>query len=112
MRAFVDAHRGTYGVEPICKVLQIAPSGDRRYAARRRDPAQSPARARRDAVLMPRIEQVWRQLKREGMPTARCTVGVPHAPAGAAGRGAWQGRAHHDAGHLGIVSAGSGASGL
>ena len=87
MRAFVDAHRDTHGVEPICKVLQIAPSGYRRHAARRRDPAQSPARVQRDAVLMPQIEQVWRinlkvygadkvwrQLGREGTPVARCTV--------------------------------------
>ncbi len=87
MRAFVDAHRDTHGVEPICKVLQIAPSGYRRHAARRRDPARSPARAQRDAVLIPKIEQVWRvnlkaygarkvwrQLRREGTPTARCTV--------------------------------------
>jgi transposase InsO family protein len=87
MRAFVDAHRDTHGVEPICKVLQIAPSGYRRHAARQRDPAQSPARVQRDAVLMPQIEQVWRvnlkaygarkvwrQLRREGTPTARCTV--------------------------------------
>ena len=87
MRAFVDAHRDAYGVEPICKVLQIAPSGYRRHAARRRDPAQSPARVQRDAALLPQIEQVWRvnlkaygarkvwrQLKREGTSTARCTV--------------------------------------
>jgi len=87
MRAFVDVHRDTHGVEPICKVLQIAPSGYRRHAARRRDPARSPARAQRDAVLIPKIEQVWRvnlkaygarkvwrQLRREGTPTARCTV--------------------------------------
>lgn len=87
MRAFIDAYRDVYGVEPICKVLQIAPSGYRRHAARRRDPAQSPARGQRDATLLPQIEQVWRvnlkaygarkvwrQLKREGTPTARCTV--------------------------------------
>ena len=87
MRAFVDAHRDTHGVEPICKVLQMAPSGYRRHAARRRDPAQSPARVQRDAVLIPQIERVWRvnlkvygadkvwrQLGREGIPVARCTV--------------------------------------
>ncbi len=87
MRAFVDAHRDTHGVEPICKVLQIAPSGYRRHAARQRDPAQLHARAQRDAVLMPQIEQVWRvnlkaygarkvwrQLRREGTPAARCTI--------------------------------------
>ena len=33
MRAFVDQHRETFGVEPLCKVLQVAPSGYRRYAA-------------------------------------------------------------------------------
>lgn len=87
MIAFIDDHREAHGVEPICKVLQIAPSGYRRHAARRHDPAQSPARVQRDAALLPQIEQVWRvnlkaygarkvwrQLKREGTPTARCTV--------------------------------------
>ncbi len=83
----MDAHRGCFGVEPICKVLQIAPSGYRRHAARRKEPALSPARAQRDALLMPKIEQVWRinmrvygadkvwrQLRREGTSVARCTV--------------------------------------
>ena len=87
MRAFVDAHRGRFGVEPICKVLQIAPSGYRRHAARRREPALSPTRAQRDALLMPKIElvwrvnlgvygadKVWRALRREGTSVARCTV--------------------------------------
>ena len=36
---FIDQHRDAYGVEPICKVLQIAPSGYRRYAAQQRNPA-------------------------------------------------------------------------
>ena len=75
MRDFIDTHRTTHGVEPICKVLQIAPSGYRRHAARRRDPQRRCARAQRDDVLMPQIEQVgqanmkvygadkvWRQL--------------------------------------------------
>ncbi len=87
MREFIDTHRGTHGVEPICKVLQIAPSGYRRYAARQRDPALQSARARRDAELVPQIERVWRanmqvygadkvwrQLAREGAAVARCTV--------------------------------------
>ncbi len=87
MIAFIDDHRGSYGVEPICKVLPIAPSTYRAQAARRRDPARLPARARRDAALMPEIERVfeenfrvygvrkvWRQLKREGHDLARCTV--------------------------------------
>jgi transposase InsO family protein len=68
-------------------VLQIAPSGYRRYAAQQRDPARRPARARRDDELVLQIERVWqanmqvygadkvwRQLAREGRPVARCTV--------------------------------------
>jgi transposase InsO family protein len=87
MRDFIDAHRNTHGVEPICKVLQVAPSGYRRYAAQRRDPSLRPTRAKRDDALVPQIERVWqanmqvygadkvwRQLAREGMPVARCTV--------------------------------------
>jgi transposase InsO family protein len=87
MRAFVDEHRGTFGVEPICKVLQIAPSGYRKHAARRRDPSRRCRRALRDERLMPQVERVWqanlrvygadkvwRQLHREGTPVARCTV--------------------------------------
>ena len=87
MRDFIDAHRGTHGVEPICKVLQIAPSGYRRYAAHQQDPTLRPARARRDEELVPQIERVWqanmqvygadkvwRQLGREGIAVARCTV--------------------------------------
>lgn len=87
MIAFIDDHRGAHGVEPICKVLPIAPSTYRAQAARRRDPAKLPARTKRDATLMPEIERVfeenfrvygvrkvWRQLKREGHHLARCTV--------------------------------------
>ena len=87
MRQFVGEHRATFGVEPICKVLQIAPSGYRRHAARERDPGLQPARVLRDAVLAPQIERVWqvnmraygadkvwRQLRREGTAVARCTV--------------------------------------
>jgi transposase InsO family protein len=87
MRAFIDEHREAHGVEPICRVLQIAPSGYRRHAAQRRDPARRCARARRDEALVPHIkrvwranlqvygaDKVWRQLGREGHPVARCTV--------------------------------------
>jgi len=87
MSEFIDRHRDRFGVEPICKVLQVAPSGYRREAARRRDPARCPPRRQRDAVLLPEIERVWRgnlqvygadkvwkQLRREGIPVARCTV--------------------------------------
>jgi putative transposase len=84
---FIDKHRGTHGVEPICKVLQVAPSGYRRHAALRRDPQRRCARVQRDEVLAPRIkrvwhanmqvygaDKVWRQLTREGTTVARCTV--------------------------------------
>ena len=84
---FVDEHRNAHGVEPICKVLQIAPSGYWRHAALRREPHKRCARAIRDEALVPQIERVWnanmqvygadkvwRQLAREGTPAARCTV--------------------------------------
>lgn len=87
MRSFIDQHRDVHGVEPICKVLQIAPSGYRRHAARQRNPALNCARAQRDAKLVPHIERVWqanlqvygadkvwRQLHREDVAVARCTV--------------------------------------
>lgn len=87
MRAFIDDHRGAYGVEPICKVLPIAPSTYRTHAARQRDPARLSARARRDERLKPEIarvfeenfsvygvRKVWRQMQREGFEVARCTV--------------------------------------
>ena len=87
MKDFVDRHRDTHGVEPICEVLQIAPSGYRRHAARQRNPALRSARAKRDDVLAPQIERVWQanmqvygadkvwhQMNREGTIVARCTV--------------------------------------
>jgi putative transposase len=87
MIAFIDDHRGAYGVEPICKVLPIAPSTYHAHAARRTDPARLPARARRDLVLTADIQRVfdanfgvygvrkvWRQLGREGKEVARCSV--------------------------------------
>ncbi len=87
MRAFIDEHRDVFGVEPICKVLQIAPSGYRRHAAQQRDPTLRCARIQRDEVLMPAIQRVWqvnmqvygakkvwRQMQREDIPVARCTV--------------------------------------
>lgn len=68
-------------------MLQIAPSGYRRHAARLRDPARRPERCKRDEQLIPDIQRVWeenlqvygarkvwRQLNREGLPVARCTV--------------------------------------
>ncbi|WP_183192230.1 IS3 family transposase [Ancylobacter tetraedralis] len=87
MIAFIDDHRGAYGVEPICRVLPIAPSTYHAHASRRCDPAKLSIRARRDAVLLPEVQRVfdenfqvygvrkvWRQMKREGHQLARCTV--------------------------------------
>ena len=59
MIAFVDDHRGQYGVEPICRELRIAPSTYHTHAARRADPSKVPPRARRDAVLCAEIHRVW-----------------------------------------------------
>ena len=59
MIAFIDDHRWSCGVEPICKVRPIAPSTYRGQAARRRGLTQLPDRARRDAALMPEIERVF-----------------------------------------------------
>ncbi len=87
MNAFIDEHRAAHGVEPICSALQVAPSAYRRHAARQRKPALQPARVQRDAALMPQVQRVydanlrvygadkvWRQLLREGVAVARCTV--------------------------------------
>jgi transposase InsO family protein len=87
LRSFVDEHRDAFGVEPICRQLQIAPSGYRRHVALRRSPEQRSQRVRRDEALVPEVERVWqanlqvygadkvwRQLNREGVVVARCTV--------------------------------------
>jgi len=79
--------RDAFGVEPVCRQLQIAPSGYRHHVALRRNPEQRSQRVRRDEVLAPEIERVWqvnlqvygadkvwRQLNREGVVVARCTV--------------------------------------
>ena len=87
MSAFVEEHGQRFGVESICRALQVAPSAMWLRRARQRNPALRPARRRRDAELLPQIERVWRanmqvygadkvwrQLLREGIAVARCTV--------------------------------------
>jgi putative transposase len=87
MRSFVDEHRKDYGVEPICRTLEIAPSSYHEHVARRRDPSRAPQRVQRDAALCPEIrrvwtenhevygaEKTWRQMNRESIAVARCTV--------------------------------------
>ena len=87
MIAFIDDHRAVYGVEPICNVLPIAPSTYHDHVAKRADPSRLSDRAKRDLGLKTEIERVfaenfevygarkvWRQLNREGIAVARCTV--------------------------------------
>jgi transposase InsO family protein len=82
MIAYIDGHKDRFGVEPICQLLPIAPSTY--YAARHRPRS---ARRRRDEELKVEIRRVhaehfgvygarkvWRQLHREGIAVARCTV--------------------------------------
>jgi putative transposase len=85
---FIDKHRNEYGVEPICAVLPIAPSTYYAHRACRLDPERRCARKKRDEVLCVEIrrvhqesfggvygvKKVWRQLLREGIRVARCTV--------------------------------------
>ena len=60
MIAFIDSHRDAYGVEPICRVLPIAPSAyDERLA---------------ENFGVYGARKVWRQMKREGFDVARCTI--------------------------------------
>lgn len=60
VNAHIDRHRGVYGVKPICKVLQVAPSAYRRHTACQRDPDRRSARAKHDEELMARIERAWK----------------------------------------------------
>ncbi len=82
MTRYIEAHRERFGVEPICRTLQFAPSSY--YAARQRPPS---ARRQRDEALKPELQQahaehfgvygarkLWRQLQRQGTLVARCTV--------------------------------------
>lgn len=87
MIAFVDQYRDQYGVEPICRILKIAPSGYYKQVARARDPELRPDRSKRDDQLCVEIQRVWddnmqcygvvkvwKQLQREQFEVARCTV--------------------------------------
>jgi putative transposase len=87
MVAFIDAHRDTYGVEPICAHLPIAPSTYFLRKTQAQQPASRSARARHDETLRVAIQRVWddndraygprkvwMQLRREGYTVARCTV--------------------------------------
>ena len=83
----MEAHVSDFGVEPMCRVLQIAPSTWHEHARRKADPDRLPQRAKRDAELSVQIRRVfdenfgvygvrkvWKQLARDGIEVARCTV--------------------------------------
>ena len=87
MVKFIDDHRAEYGVEPICKVLPIAPSTYYAHKVCEADLTQRSARAKHDEKLRVEIRRVWeenyrvygvrkvwRQLYRERIYVARCTV--------------------------------------
>ncbi len=87
MVSFIDEHREEYWIEPICAVVPIAPSTYYENRTREADPNRAPPRMRRDAALRGEIRRVWdenfrvygarkvwRQLNREGIAVARCTV--------------------------------------
>ena len=87
MIAFIKEHRGVCGVEPICRVLQIAPSTFYAHLAVENDPDKASDRAKRDTQLRPEMKRVWEDnlsvygarklwhaMKREKFDIARCTV--------------------------------------
>lgn len=87
MVAFIDQHRDSFGVESICKQLPIAPSTYYEQKAREVDASRLPERRKRDAALLEEVKRVhegsgrrygarkvWRELLRQGVKVARCTV--------------------------------------
>ena len=87
MVAFIDKNRKLYGVEPICRVLPIAPSMYYRYKELERCPDKRSRRVRRYEALAPEVQRVWddnrgvygarkvwKQLNREFIPVGRWTV--------------------------------------
>ncbi len=87
MIAFIDTHKEVHGVEPIYRVLPIAPSTYYEQAVRGRDPERAPVREKRDTALCLEIcrvfeesfdvysvRKVWRQMLRDGTRVARYTV--------------------------------------
>jgi len=85
--SFIDSHREALGIEPICRELAIAPSSYHEHATRLADPGKRSARARRDDKIKEQIKRVhddssglygtrkvWRQMRRDGIEVAKCTV--------------------------------------
>ena len=88
MVAYIDAHKSAYGVGPICEMLPIAPSTYYDVKTKVCEPERPCARAIRDESLQGEsqrvwgenfcvygVRKVWRQLNREDISGARCTVG-------------------------------------
>ena len=94
MIRFIDEERSRFGVEPICATLQVAPSTY--YSARARPRCRRRLADERLKVEIRRVYQanyavygarkVWRQLQREGVVVARCTVERLMRQMGLAGR--------------------------
>jgi putative transposase len=92
--AYIDGYRGRFGVEPICEVLQVAPSTY--YAAKTRRPCRRRVRDEELRVEIRRVHaenfgvygarKVWRQLNREGIGVGRCRVERLMRQMGLAGR--------------------------
>jgi hypothetical protein len=93
MVAFIDQYRAHYGVEPICKLLPLAPSTYWRHQALSQRPESRCDRAKREELLIPEIQRVWEesdqnygarkvwlQLNKELITVARCTVAADEAP--------------------------------
>ena len=87
MVAFIDEHRDEHGVEPICELLPIAPSTYYEHKARQADRSRLPAREHADVLARGHVRRVWqnsggrygvrkvwKQLHREDIPIAKCTV--------------------------------------
>nr|ELN5573288.1 IS3 family transposase [Escherichia coli] len=94
----LDKLREQYGVGPVCSELHIAPSTYYHCQQQRHHPDKRSARAQRDDWLKREIQRVydenhqvygvrkvWRQLLREGIRVARCTVARLMAVMGLAG---------------------------
>ena len=87
MISFIDEHKASYGIEPICDVVEIVPATYYEHKRQQREPERRSARAKRDEALRPEIQRVfddnykvygvrkvWIQLNREGITAAKCTV--------------------------------------
>lgn len=87
MIAFIEEHREVHGVEPICRVLPIAPSTFYAHAAIARDPDLASDRVKQDAIDRKKIKdafddsgkrygarKIWHELRRTNHDVARCTV--------------------------------------